>query len=119
MSQPLISAVVDRKAILESLDNDSQFLETLIGIFLTDCPGLLNEIRVAVIARDAGQIMRAAHVLKGSVSFFGPVKAVQAAQVLESMGKEANLEGIDEAFSTFEREMASVSLALEEIAKGA
>jgi two-component system sensor histidine kinase/response regulator len=111
--------VLERKVLLESMENDAEFLKTVIGIFLTDCPGMLAKIRAAVAARDPTQVMSAAHELKGSVNLFGAKAAVEAAGILESMGKQANLEGVEEALSVLEREMALVLFALEEIAKEA
>ena len=111
--------VLERKALLESMDNDAEFLKTIIGIFLADCPGMLAEIRLAVAARDPAQVMSASHALKGSVSSFGANSAVEAARILESMGKQEKLEGVNEALFVLEREMALVLFALEEIAKEA
>jgi HPt (histidine-containing phosphotransfer) domain-containing protein len=110
--------VVEKKALLESIGNDAEFLQKVIGIFLADCPEMLADIHSAVAACDAIQIMKSAHALKGSVSFFGAESAVEAARVLESMGKLGKLEGVREAFCVLEREIALVSFALEEIAKG-
>jgi HPt (histidine-containing phosphotransfer) domain-containing protein len=114
----MTSLIVDKKALLERVENDAEFLQTVIGIFLAECPGMLAEIHSAVAAYDANQIMNAAHALKGSVSFFGGESAVEAARVLESMGRLRKLEGVREAFCVLEREIALVSFALEEIAKG-
>jgi hypothetical protein len=33
--------VVEKQALLESVENDGEFLKTLIGIFLADCPAKL------------------------------------------------------------------------------
>jgi two-component system, sensor histidine kinase and response regulator len=111
--------LVDRKAILESLENDSEFLKTLIGIFLANCPAKLAAIRAAVVACDASQVMKASHSLRGAVSVFGAKGAVDAAHNLESMGREGKQEGLAEAFALLEREMALVARALEEIARDA
>jgi HPt (histidine-containing phosphotransfer) domain-containing protein len=62
--------VLDQKALLESMENDVEFLKTLIGIFLADCPGKLAAIRAGVVARDPREVMEASHSLKGSVSVF-------------------------------------------------
>ena len=108
---------VEKQALLESLDNDIEFLKTIVGIFLTDCPGMLAAIRVAVAVRDPVQIKNAAHELKGSISFFGAKYAVEAAQIMESLGRDENLANVDEALGVLEREMAVVVSSLEEIAK--
>jgi two-component system, sensor histidine kinase and response regulator len=109
--------IVERKALLESMENDVEFLKRLIGIFLADCPGKLAAIRAGVVAYDPHAVMEATHSLKGSVTVFGARSAVDAAQTLESMGREGKQEGLGEAFALLEREMALVTSALEEIAK--
>lgn len=113
----MIPIVVEKKALLESMENDAEFLKTLIGIFLADCPNMLAAIRAAVDAQDPHEVMSASHALKGSVSVFGAKSAVEAARILESMGQQEQLEGVKEALCVLEREMALVSFALEGIAK--
>jgi HPt (histidine-containing phosphotransfer) domain-containing protein len=109
--------VVERKALLERMENDAEFLTTLIGIFLADCPEKLAAIRAGVIERDHREIMNASHNLRGAVSVFGPNRAVVAAMNLESMGREQRQEGLDKAFAVLEREIALLIFALKEIAK--
>jgi HPt (histidine-containing phosphotransfer) domain-containing protein len=70
-----------------------------------------------VDAQDPHEVMSASHALKGSVSVFGAKSAVEAARILESMGQQEELEGVNEALCVLEREMALVSFALEGIAK--
>jgi HPt (histidine-containing phosphotransfer) domain-containing protein len=109
--------VVKKRALLESFEGDAEFLNTVLAIFLTDYPRLLSQITAAVAGREAAKIKNTAHELKGSVSFFGVKDAVQAAQNLEFMGQEGNLENVDGALAELEREMARVVLAFEEIKK--
>jgi HPt (histidine-containing phosphotransfer) domain-containing protein len=111
--------VVEKTALLETLDNDPQLLREVIGIFLADCPGKLAELRAAITAGDPERIANSSHSLRGSVATFGAQKAVEVAQKLESMGRQGQLQGATEAFSVLEREMALVTSALAEIAKEA
>jgi len=112
----MTEAAVERKALLESLDNDTELLKEVIGIFLADCPGKLEELRMAVTARNSSQIATVSHALRGSVGTFGAGAAVEAAQELESLGRQGKIEGLDEAFSVLERELALVTSALEQMA---
>jgi HPt (histidine-containing phosphotransfer) domain-containing protein len=109
--------VVEKEALLKSVEGDTEFLNEVLGIFLADYPQMRMQIRDAVAARDAVKVKNTAHELKGSVSFFGVRDAVQAAQNLESIGKEENLQNVDEAFAELEREMARVVFAFEQIKK--
>ena len=117
--EPMTRVVVEKTALLETLDNDPQLLREVIGIFLADCPGKLAELRAAIIAGDPDRIANSSHSLRGSVATFGAQKAVEVAQKLESMGRQGQLQGAAEAFSVLEREMALVTSALAEIAKEA
>ena len=78
--------VVDRKALLEYLADDTQLLQEVIALFLADYPGKLAAIQSAVTARVPVDVMKAAHALRGSVGVFGAKNAVAAAQKLESYG---------------------------------
>jgi HPt (histidine-containing phosphotransfer) domain-containing protein len=109
--------VVDRKAVLETFDNNAEFLKSVIGTFLADSPGQLAAVRAAVAANNLSEVMKAAHSLKGSVSVFSAKSAAAAAQNLESMGREGKQEGLGEALAALEREMALVTSELQEIAK--
>jgi two-component system, sensor histidine kinase and response regulator len=109
--------VVERKALLEYLGDDTQLLQEVIGIFLADSPGMLAAIRSAVTAHSPIDIMKAAHALKGSLGVFGAENAVATAQKLESMGRDGNIDGSVDTLSILEREMLLVTSALDEIAK--
>jgi HPt (histidine-containing phosphotransfer) domain-containing protein len=111
--------VVEKKALLESMENDAELLKTVIGIFLADCPGMLGAIRAGVNSHDPHKVMNASHALKGSVSVFGAKSAVEAAQTLESLGKQENLDGVNEALCVLEQEIALVLFALERLANEA
>jgi HPt (histidine-containing phosphotransfer) domain-containing protein len=109
--------VVDSKALLEYLADDTQLLQEVIGLFLADCPSMLAAIQTAVTARVPIDVMKAAHALKGSVGVFGAKDAVAAAQKLESMGRDGNIEGLAESLFILEQEMLLVTSALNDIAK--
>jgi two-component system, sensor histidine kinase and response regulator len=81
------SSAFDRAAALDEVDGDEELLAELARVFLEDSTRLLSEVQAAAAAGDAGQLMRAAHALKGSVANFGARRAVEAALRLESMGK--------------------------------
>ena len=108
---------MERKALLEYLDNDPKLLKEVVGIFLADCPGRIAELRTAVAAHDPNQIARASHALLGSVATFGAKTAVETARKLESIGRLGKVEGVDEVFYALEREFALVTSFLEKVAK--
>jgi two-component system sensor histidine kinase/response regulator len=111
----VIKVVLEKQGLLEALENDVQLLEEVIGVFLADSPGKLAKLRTAVIVRDSNQIATGSHSLRGSLGIFGAMAAAEAAQKLESMGRQRKVESVDEAFSLLEREMALVTSALDRI----
>jgi CheY-like chemotaxis protein len=76
-------AVLDMATVLERMDGDVELLKELAGLFLSECPQRMAEIRQAITQRDASRLMQAAHTIKGSVGNFGAREAVEAAQRLE------------------------------------
>ena len=85
------ASTFDRAAALDEVDGDEELLGELAQIFLEDSTRLLSAVQSAAAAGDAGQLMRAAHALKGSVANFGARRAVEAALRLESMGKDGDV----------------------------
>jgi two-component system sensor histidine kinase/response regulator len=112
----MMATDIDKWTLLENMENDAGFLKTVIGVFLADYPVMMAEIHAGAAAGDPVRVMNAAHALRGSVSLFGAKNATAAAQVLELIGRKENLEGVNEAVSVLEAELALVSSALSEIA---
>ncbi|HUY33783.1 MAG TPA: PAS domain S-box protein [Pirellulales bacterium] len=104
-SQEPAADVLDWAAALDRLQGDRELLEELVEVFRGECPKLLTQVRDAVAASDAGKLKLAAHTLKGAVSNFAARDAVEAARLLEQMGKQGNLAGADEALAALEREL--------------
>jgi CheY-like chemotaxis protein/HPt (histidine-containing phosphotransfer) domain-containing protein len=82
------SQAVDRAAALEVAGGDAELLKGLITCFLSDCPGLLVNLRAALAAQDGRALHGAAHAIKGSVNLFGATDAWNEAQRLETMGRQ-------------------------------
>jgi two-component system, sensor histidine kinase and response regulator len=81
----------NRAEALERLGGDEGLLRELCEIFLQESPKLLRNLRQAVTEGDASSVMRAAHSLRGEVSYLGAAEASEAAQQLEYMGDHNNL----------------------------
>jgi len=109
--------VVERKALLENIGVDAEFLNTLIEIFLADCPGKLSAIRAGMVTRNPRELVNALHSLKGAVSIFGAKKSVDAIQNLESIVPEWKQDELHEDFALLERGIALLTFALGKIVK--
>ena len=106
---------LDRDAILSRVDNDLELLKEIADLFLETCPGMMAEIEKALAEKDAKALERAAHALKGSVSNFFAREAVEAALRLETMGRNGDLEGGEEAFRDLEEKIAGLKPALSDL----
>jgi two-component system sensor histidine kinase/response regulator len=87
--------IFDYQTALDRFEGDVDFFWELAGIFEENSVQLLEEIRTSVAAHDHDRLRRAAHTLKGAVSNFVAPEVVEVAQRLETMGKDANLEGVE------------------------
>jgi CheY-like chemotaxis protein/HPt (histidine-containing phosphotransfer) domain-containing protein len=104
--------VIDRETLLSRVDNDTELLKEIAGLFLENCPKLMADIKDAVSKRDMQALERAAHTLKGSVSNFFAQEAVDAALQLESIARSGDTTQVDEAFEELEKKIERLKPAL-------
>jgi PAS domain S-box-containing protein len=95
----------DRATALERLGGDEDLFAEVAGVFRTDGPKLLGEIRAAIASGDAATVLRSAHGLKGAAGYVGGTLAASAAQRLERLGAEGNLAAAPEALRALETEV--------------
>jgi CheY-like chemotaxis protein len=100
---------IDHAALLAGVDGNRRVLRELVRLFLADCPRRLAEIKEAIRRGDAGALGRAAHTLKGSVGNFAAKNAFAAAQRLEIMSRDIDLDNVGKACVTLESELALLS----------
>ena len=84
-------AVFNRELALERVGGDEELLDEIVGLFLGEYPGLLEQIQSAVNSGDAKALYRSAHTLKGSLSALGAEAAQKQAMELEISGRHAKL----------------------------
>ena len=92
----------DPSVLEEHTAGDVELTNELIQLCLGEAPGLLDQIRKAVAARDSHGLHFSAHTLKGALMNFGAQRAVAASLRLETLGREGSLENVDEAFRELE-----------------
>ena len=107
-----------RAEVLDRLGGDQELLEELCQIFLKESPKLMERLRQGMADGDAEALQRAAHSLKGEVSYLAAAGATQAARRLEDMGHERNLSAVSEAIRVMERELDQLRQAIEDDAGG-
>jgi len=110
--QPRPDAAFDRAAALARVGDDLDLLLEMSKLFLDLCPGLMKDVATAIEAGDAPALRSAAHALKGSVGNFSAAGAFGAAQRLETLGEQGDLEPAGEACATLQQEIDRLCHAL-------
>jgi CheY-like chemotaxis protein/signal transduction histidine kinase len=109
--------VLDRAALQAYSDVDKgEFLQELVGMFLTGYPRLLADIGEALNQRDAARLKQAAHKLKGSLATICAPAACEAATILEAAARAGDLAVAGDAFAKLKEECARLEPALTDFA---
>lgn len=94
-------------------EGEPDLIQELVGLFKRETPSQIEAIRAAITARDAEQLRKAAHSLKGSSANLG-VRLVSALGAeLEKKGRSGAVEGADALLAQLEREYARACRALD------
>jgi HPt (histidine-containing phosphotransfer) domain-containing protein len=109
-------AAWSKSDVLERLGEDEDLLREMCGIFLTESASLLEKLRQAIAGGEAAAVMRAAHSLKGEVSYLSAPAAAEAARRLEDMGHQRDISQAPEALALLEREMEVLCRSIREFA---
>ncbi|MCH7979501.1 MAG: response regulator [Acidobacteria bacterium] len=98
-------------------EGDRELFREVAGLFLDDHPKLLSKIRSAVGRRDSEALVRAAHALKGAVGNFAAQSAFEAAQKLETIGRERDWAAAEQSCAELEKEIKRLEPTLVALGK--
>jgi CheY-like chemotaxis protein/HPt (histidine-containing phosphotransfer) domain-containing protein len=104
--------ILNVAALLSQVGGDRSLLRQLIAIFLADSPNGLARIQDALEHRDLDALKRAAHAFRGSVSIFAAPAAVHSAVELETISRDGNLPGAEDAFARLQDDVRRLQKAL-------
>jgi two-component system sensor histidine kinase/response regulator len=104
---------VDLSVAMEAVQGDRGLLKELIQAFLEECPGLIDDIHGAIERSDGNALQLSAHRLKGSMRYFGATRAFDQAYILETLGREGNMQAAAEPLAAVRQEIAVLRPALE------
>jgi PAS domain S-box-containing protein len=107
----------DWGAALERVGGDHKLLAELVRLFLREQGGWLTEMRRAQAAGDAALLKRVGHNMKSCLGNFGARAAFGHALRVETVGREGNLAGADEACRALEQSLERLRPALEAFAQ--
>ena len=102
---PAAQGVRDWSGALEKVGGDRELLHELIRVFLDAWPKWKAALGHALAGGDSAQVRRLAHTVKGALGQFEAHEAAEAAQRLESLGRDADLRGADEVYAVLEKEI--------------
>jgi HPt (histidine-containing phosphotransfer) domain-containing protein len=68
-------------------------LKEIVATFLDEYPKMFQDLDDAVRAKNAKEVQRLAHMIKGSMRYLGAQAAFDRANELETMGRESRLDG--------------------------
>jgi PAS domain S-box-containing protein len=108
-------AAFDMAVALERVDGDAELLKELAGLFKSECPQRMADIRQAIDQRDASKLYQAAHTLRGSVGNFGARAATLAAQRLETDGRERDWSQAEKDWTALEEAISRLEPAFAEL----
>jgi CheY-like chemotaxis protein/HPt (histidine-containing phosphotransfer) domain-containing protein len=113
------SDVLDEAALLRLVDGNKELAGELVALFLNEIVPRMNEIRTAVVERDAVRLRSGAHALHGSAATIMASDVSAAGNALETMGRSGLLDGVQAAFEQLEVAMAILRPRLLALANGA
>ncbi len=111
---PAESVLFDRAGALARAGGNEKVLAEAIKLFQKLASGYLSKVRDALVANDPKKLERAAHTLRGTLSFYGASEAVAIALALENAGREKTLSGCADKLTQLESQVQLLLLALEE-----
>jgi two-component system sensor histidine kinase/response regulator len=106
---------VNPETLLASLGGSEVLLTEVVDVFLTDLPALLQRVGEACDAGDAAAVASAAHAIKGSAGLFTQGDAFLAAQRLEQVARDGDVDGLAAARTELERSASTLAAELREL----
>ena len=103
---------MDLELYAERLEGDVELMRELASLYITEYPGQLNELRLAVSGANARRLRMAAHAIVGTATNFSAPAAARAARVLEVMGESGDLSKSEAAAEVLAAELHRLHLAL-------
>ncbi len=90
-----------------------EMFQDMAGYLVRDGRPFLEEMRTALAGRNAGEMAKAAHRLKGIVGYLGAARTTRAVSRVEKIGRARDLTGADEALAQLDEELAKLELAIQ------
>ena len=96
----------------DPLEGEPELRQELAGLFLEDYERQLSKIREFITARDAPELRKEAHSLKGSAGVFRDTGAFGAAFQMEMIGHDAAWDRAEPAWVVLQTEILRLASSL-------
>ncbi|MBN2078243.1 MAG: Hpt domain-containing protein [Spirochaetes bacterium] len=103
---------INRRVLIERLDGNYELFRELAELFISNRKDLVAPLEKAIAERNGAAIGKAAHTIKGAVANFSANGAFDAAYELEKIGKNQEIERINDAMDRLLRELENMTRAL-------
>ena len=110
--------VLDRSALLSTVDGDEDLLRDLCALFLGSYPTFISQIRDAVTSNDGDALARAVHTLEGSGGHFLTDPARALLTDLQRIGRLQDLNTAPARLADLEAEINRLKPELSILAAG-
>jgi two-component system, sensor histidine kinase and response regulator len=107
--------VVDLDALVKGFDGNRRLVGEVIDVFLQDAPAMLTRLQSAARARHAGDLVAAAHAIKGAAGLFSLGPAYQSASRLEQTARSSELTAADAACADVEADVSQLMAELRDV----
>ncbi len=110
-------AVIDIEEFLERVQEDKELLFELLEIFTEDFGEKRELLSTAVAGKDYEQIRGIAHSIKGASGNISAKVLRTICVTLEDMGKNNNLDGIEDLLVNLDKSFEHLTARIEEVKK--
>jgi signal transduction histidine kinase/CheY-like chemotaxis protein len=108
---------IDLEAALEAVAGQPELLAVVAREARNELPKLASALGQAIRERDAAEVRRLAHTIKGSVRVFSNATIEKTAMQIEQMGREGRLEGAEQLYAALKMQIARFEIALTDLVK--
>lgn len=108
---------IDKKSLMDMIDNNVDLLKELIRLYLDNLPKLMSQIKDGICKKDAVLIEHPAHALKGMSYNITAQRIANAALSLEKAGRSNELSKVEEMYAILEKEAEDLKKVLDELSQ--
>ena len=99
------AVIFDRAGLLERAFDEEEIMKDILETFLLDAPVQIDELKEAVLSRDASQVKGLGHKLKGAAGMAGAPALREIALQVEIAGENEDMDALDTLVSGVEEQL--------------